>query len=66
MVLTVKASYSGVLPELDALGGLLEAHERWRRDAAGVRARTLAIAGAVADRYLQLGARHNRAQGIGF
>ena len=49
-------SKSGVLPELDALGGLLEAHEQWWRDAAGVRARMLTILGAVADRYLALGA----------
>lgn len=41
----------GVLPELDALGELLEANEEWRQDAAGVRSRMLTVLGAVADRY---------------
>lgn len=41
----------GVLPELDALGGLLEASEEWQQDASGVRTRMLIILGAVADRY---------------
>ena len=48
--------HAGVLPELDALGGLLEASEEWQQDASGVRARMLVILGAVADRY--------KAQGI--
>ena len=42
---------AGVLPELDALGALLEANEEWQQDAAGVRSRMLAILGSVADRY---------------
>ena len=40
-----------MLPELDALGGLLEANEEWQQDAAGVRSRMLVILGSVADRY---------------
>lgn len=42
---------AGVLPELDALGALLEANEEWQQDAAGVRSRMLVILGSVADRY---------------
>ena len=40
-----------MLPELDALGALLEANEEWQQDAAGVRSRMLVILGSVADRY---------------
>ena len=46
----------GVLPELNALGALLEANPQWLRDAAGVRARMLAILGEVAERYVSTGA----------
>ena len=42
---------AGVLPELEALGELLEAREEWQQDASGVRSRMLVILGAVADRY---------------
>jgi len=42
---------AGVLPELAALGELLEANEEWQQDASGVRSRMLGILGAVADRY---------------
>ena len=45
----------GVLPELDALGALLEANQQWLRDAAGVRARMLAVLGEVAERYVSTG-----------
>ena len=40
-----------MLPELNALGELLEANEEWQQDAAGVRSRMLVILGSVADRY---------------
>ena len=40
-----------MLPELDALGALLEANEEWQQDAASVRSRMLLILGSVADRY---------------
>ena len=40
-----------MLPELDALGELLEANEEWQQDAAGVRSRMLLILGSVAERY---------------
>ena len=46
---------AGVLPELDALGGLLEANEEWQEDASAVRARMLGILLEVADRYVSLG-----------
>ena len=47
---------AGVLPELDALGGLFEANEEWQGDASAVRARMLGILLEVADRYVSLGA----------
>ena len=43
--------HAGVLPELDALGGLLEANDEWQQDASGVRSRMLLILGVVAERY---------------
>ncbi len=46
---------TGVLPELDALGALLEANEEWQDDASAVRARMLGILLEVADRYVSLG-----------
>lgn len=46
---------AGVLPELDALGALLEANEEWQEDASAVRARMLGILLEVADRYVSLG-----------
>ena len=47
-----------MLPELDALGALLEANEEWQQDASGVRSRMLVILGAVADRYEAQGDSH--------
>ena len=44
---------AGLLPELDALGGVLEGPDEWREDAAAVRARLLRILSLVAGRYRQ-------------
>jgi hypothetical protein len=53
-------SCPGVLPELNALGALLEGSVAWARDGAGVRGRMLAILADVAERYASTGARKRR------
>lgn len=47
---------AGLLPELQALGQLLERQREWQADARGVRSLQLTLLSVVAERYVQQGA----------
>ena len=58
---------AGLLPELEALGGVLEAVPDWKGDASAIRARMLRILSLVAARYNTCGeALHQSADCVRF